>query len=238
MIVEDFVMGETNEEKLLSLEELYAKATAMYMHSVADRDFLQMQEMFQSLGTYRDSEKYLKKCEYFLSCTAGNKITFGKYHGTELVWTILCTDGPRCLLLADAPVEYMYFHQERDNTPWSSCALRRWLNKQFLEEAFSLQERMNILLIPHQNNTDPRWGDENGPDTRGKAFVFNLKELDEYLPEQKDRAIGEWWWLRGHGCSNLNQQVVYKDGTIYANGVSSNAPDMGVRPAMWVRRKR
>ena len=237
-MMEDFGMSETNEKKQSSLEELYAATVNMYIHSVADKDFFQMQEAFKQLDGYKDSEKYLKKCEDFLACRTGSKITFGKYHDTELVWTVLCTDGPRCLLLADAPVEYMPFHPERDNTPWSACLLRRWLNKQFLEEAFSFQERMNILLIPHQNNVDPRWGNENGPDTRDKAFVFNLKELDEYLPRQEDRAIGEWWWLRGHGCSNLNQQVVYKDGTIYANGVSSNAPDMGVRPAMWVRRKR
>lgn len=231
-------MDERNKETQLSLEELYVSAVNLYRHSVADKDFVQMKEMFQQLGAYRDSAKYLQKCEDFLAYSDGNKVSFGNYKDRALVWTVLCTDGPRCLLLADAPVEYMYFHQERDNTPWSTCALRRWLNKQFLEEAFSLQERMNILLMPHQNNTDPRWHDENGPDTRDKAFVFNLKELDEYLPRLEDRAIGEWWWLRGHGCSNLNQQVVYKDGTIYENGVSSNAPDLGVRPAMWVRRKR
>lgn len=231
-------MDERKENTQQSVEKVYAEAVNMYVHSVADRDFDQMREMFEKLGDYKDSAKYLQKCETFLAHAEGSLVTFGKYHEKELVWKVLCTDGPRCLLLAEKPVEYMYFHEERDNTPWSACALRRWLNRQFLEESFSIQERMNILLIAHQNSVDPRWGDANGPDTRDKAFVFNLKELDEYLPKQEDRAIGEWWWLRGHGCSNLNQQVVYKDGTIYENGVSSNSPDMGVRPAMWVRRKR
>jgi hypothetical protein len=219
-------------------EDLYQKAVSTYMHSVADNDFVRMQEIFQELGDYKDSEKYLKKCEEFLAHSVGRKITFGAYHKKELVWTVLRTDGPRCLLLADDIVDCIQFSPERDDSTWSTSILRHWLNKQFLEESFTIQERMYILLTSNQNNTDPRWDDENGPDTRDKAFVFNLMELNEYLPNIEDRAIGTWWWLRGHGCSNLNQQAVYADGTVYEGGVSGNSTDVGVRPAMWVRRKR
>lgn len=163
------------------------------------------------------------------------KITFGNYHGKPLEWKVILTHGNRCLILAEKPVDYMYFHPERDEIAWNNCFLRKWLNRQFLEEAFTLQERMMILISKHACNTDPRWDHENGPDTKDKAFVFSLKELEEYLPKKEDRAIGEWWWLRGHGCSNLNQQAVYEDGTVYVNGVSSNSAEVGVRPAMWIR---
>ena len=169
------------------------------------------------------------------TCQPGNKVSFGTYNEKELIWKVLRKDGNRRLLLAEKPVEFMSFYPERISINWSTCTLRRWLNKQFLEESFTLQERMTILLSSHRNNTDPRWDDENGPDTRDKAFVFNLRELDEYLPDQEDRAVGEWWWLRGHGCSNLNQQAVYYDGTVYPEGVSCNSKEVGVRPAIWIR---
>ncbi|MDD3219137.1 MAG: DUF6273 domain-containing protein [Lachnospiraceae bacterium] len=228
-------MGTIGEEAAVSLEKLYSDAVNAYIRFVQESQIGPVKDMFEKLGDYKDSAKYLEKCENFLKYNQGNTVTFGKYQDKELVWKVILTDGNRRMLLAEKPVEHMYFYPEREEITWSNCTLRRWLNKQFLEESFTLQERMMIILTPHQNNADPRWYGENGPDTRDKAFVFNLKELDEYLPNKEDRAIGEWWWLRGHGSSNLNQHAVYDDGTVYTNGVSSNSEEVGVRPAMWIR---
>ena len=169
------------------------------------------------------------------TCAVGNYIEFGNYHGNKLNWKVLAKDGNRRLLFLDKPVDYMCFYPERVNSEWAMCTLRRWLNKDFLEQSFTLQERMSILLSMHRNNVDPRWYLENGPDTKDKAFVFNIFELDEFVPDIKDRAVGEWWWLRGHGCSNLNQHAVYYDGTVYMEGVSCDAHEVGVRPAMWIK---
>lgn len=230
-------MNETKETASMSIEERYEKAVSTYTYTVKEEEFLLLRDAFKELGDYKNAPKYLRKCENYLAHSVGSKVIFGKYHGKDIEWKVLRKDGYRCLLLAERAVDHRQYHQERINITWSSCALRKWLNKQFLEEAFSIQERMSIMLMMHRNDTDPRWDLENGPDTKDKVFIFNKQELDEYLPQAEERAIGEWWWLRGHGCSNLNQQAVYADGTVYENGVSTNSSEPGVRPAMWIRLK-
>lgn len=230
-------MDKTRETASMTREEQYEKAVSTYTYTVKEEEFLLLRDMFQELGDYKSAPKYLQKCENYLAHSLGAKVTFGTYNGKDIVWKVLCKDGYRCLLLTEEPVDYRQYHKERINITWSTCDLRRWLNKQFLDEAFTLQERMSIMLMLHRNDTDPRWDQENGPDTKDKVFIFNKQELDEYLPHMGGRAIGQWWWLRGHGCSNLNQQAVYKDGTVYENGVSTNSSDPGVRPAMWIRLK-
>ena len=167
--------------------------------------------------------------------TVGNIVTFGNYQGKDLVWKILARDGRRYMLLSQNNVAEHSFHTERVEVMWSNCELRKWLNRDFINEAFSLQERMRITLHKSKNNVDERWDAGNGPDTTDKIYIFNRRELDEYLPDPADRAIGEWWWLRGHGCSNLNQQAVYEDGTVYLDGISSYSVGVGVRPVMWVQ---
>ena len=167
--------------------------------------------------------------------TVGNIVTFGNYKGNDLVWKVLVKDGRRFMLLSQNNVAVHSFHTERVEVDLNSCELRKWLNRDFLNEAFSLQERMRIILHRNENGVDYRWDTANGPDTNDKIYIFNYKELEEYLPEKSDRAIGEWWWLRGHGCSNLNQQAVYEDGTVYEEGISSFSVGVGVRPVIWVQ---
>lgn len=230
-------MSNTNEALTATIEEQYQKAVSAYAYTVNEKEFYQLRDTFRELGDYKNAPKYLEKCENYLAHGVGSTVAFGTYQGKDIVWKVLCRDGYRCLLLAEEPVVCKPYHRERINITWSTCDLRKWLNRQFLDEAFTFQERMSILLMMHRNDTDHRWDKENGPDTKDKVFIFNKQDLDTYLPHKEDRAIGQWWWLRGHGCSNLNQQAVYNDGTVYENGVSSNSAEPGVRPAMWIRLK-
>ena len=217
-----------------ALEDKYVKVVGEYNHLQEREKIAALRDEFLELGDYKQSKAYVQKCNRFLEFEVGKTVLFGNYKGKALSWKVLVKDGRRFLLLAEDVIDHLPFHFERSEAVWSNCSLRTWLNRNFMEEAFTMQERMSIVLVTHQNNVDMRWDKLNGTDTKDKAFVFNLKELNEYLPDQKDRAVSDWWWLRGHGCSSTNQQAVYADGTVYANGVGSHHDDVGVRPAMWV----
>ena len=192
-------------------------------------------KIFLELGDYEDSAKRITECDRYLEFAKGQHVSFGMLNGEPITWLVLDEKGRNRMLIADKPVAFMPFNKERDYTPWSHSTLRHWLNKDFLEQAFTLKERMSLLVTELDNHADPRWETENGQDTKDKCFIFNWQEAERYLPANEDRANGEWWWLRGHGFGKLCMQAIYIDGTFYHIGVNKNSPEVGVRPVVWTR---
>lgn len=85
-----------------------------------------------------------------------------------ILWRVLKTKGKNHLLLAENAITGPAFHEKRTNISWSDSTLRKWLNHDFINQAFSPAERMSIVFT-------------------------NTPKLLEYLPNQSDRALGEWW---------------------------------------------
>jgi len=223
---------EMNEEMI---EKKYNEAVDLLHNNYDDEKIAQARDIFKDLGDYKRSEEFLEKCERYLEYQVGKVIEFGHLNGKPITWKILYKNGSDVLVFATDHIGYHQWNTERDHTVWVGSSLRRWLNKDFVSEAFTLKENMMVILKQLINNQDPRWYSDNGPNTRDKVFVFNRQELDEYVPNIEDRAINEWYWLRGHGDCLLALQAVYNDGTIYDIGVNKNATDVAVRPAMWIR---
>lgn len=219
---------------LQEMKEKYAQAAALQKAASTPKIRL-AKAIFEELGDYEDSEARVTECDRYLEFSEGSHVLLGSYEGNPVSWLVLDEKGRNRLLFADECLEHMPFNKDRDYTPWSHSTLRRWLNKDFLEETFTLQERMALLLTECDNHSDPRWSIENGQDTRDKCFIFSAQELDRYLPQPEDRANGDWWWLRGHGFGKLCMQAIYNDGTLYHIGVNKNSPEIGVRPAVWYR---
>lgn len=222
-------------EMQMTNEERYNWAKDICKHTFANERIMEAREAFAALGDYEDSRKCLEKCDQYLAFRCGNKVTYGTKDGEPIRWTVMAEAGRNRLLFADYPVAYMPYHVDRDHTNWVACSLRRWLNKDFMEQCFSMHERMNILLTRVDNDQDKRWSVENGPATRDKAYVFTKAELEDYLPTPEARTCGEWYWLRGHGSNLLSPMAVYEDGTIYDYGINKNSENVGVRPCIWVR---
>lgn len=218
-----------------AMEKIYNDALNIYRHQFDNDKMAAAREMFLSLDDYKDSRSYVEKIDHYLFYQPGVVVELGQQNGKSLRWKILKKQGREALLFCETSVGKVAWNTERDHCNWSTSSLRRWLNKDFIGEAFSLKDRMMILLVNLNNSSDPRWSVENGPDTRDKLFVFTNAELDEYVPEEADRAIGCWWWLRGHGNCLLAPQAVYSDGSVYKLGINKNSTEVDVRPAMWIR---
>ena len=230
-------MSEFKEIAAEEREAKYAESAELCRGSFVKEKVAAARDMFTALGDYRDSAALAEKCADFLAWEKGNIVEYGHLDGKPIRWKVLDEDGRARLLFAEEPVAFLPYNRERDHTNWSECSLRRWLNKEFIEQSFTLAERMDILLTPVRNDTEERWKVENGPSTRDKAFVFNRPELEGYFPTKEGRACGQWYWLRGHGWSMLSPMAIYTDGSLYEYGVNKNSDEVGVRPAMWVRKK-
>lgn len=139
----------------------------------------------------------------------------------------------------------MPFHEVEDwNVTWADCTLRSWLNGEFLDVAFSDEERMQIIQVTNAT--------ENAPDTQDSVFLLSLDELNAYFPDEESRvaeatdyAAGQggrvsretgmtYWWLRTKATVGDAALMVRYDGAVNEFGDSMEAAIYTVRPAIWV----
>lgn len=159
----------------------------------------------------------------------------------SITWRILRVDaeGRRALVVTEAAVARMPYHEPGGLVSWERSTLRSWLNGQFydtLPEAIrSRAMRVSIQDAP--------------PDSADDVFVLSAGQADAYFANAADRValfdgrpIG--WWLstthrhsvrrvggrRADGDSQAH--IVCEDG----RGLWAQADrhEVGVRPALWL----
>lgn len=173
--------------------------------------------------------------DFFEVLGTGETLTFGSYDGKPIQWRVLAKRGGReRLLFAENIVAHQPYHERYISMCWQNCSLRRWLNQKFYREAFSFQEQTQIMNTRLVNLPNPESSVGSGPNTVDKIFVLSLDELEQYVPEEKDRVRKDWWWLRNVGDNNLSACSVYTDGSVYMRGINIHYKEGGVRPAMWI----
>lgn len=177
----------------------------------------------------------------------GDYVQFGTYeqdnkpeNGKEPIeWLVLEDDGDRYLMITSKVIDAACYNNVWMETDWKNSSLREWLNKSFLEEAFTEQQQSSITKW-HSSLSD-------------KIFILSRKELNKYLPSAEERIakathyaeaqgvytqnIGtSWWWVREAGATPYYAVYVNCIGDIINDGsiVFNNA--FGVRPVIWVRK--
>ena len=138
------------------------------------------------------------------------------------------------MLFAEQSVTHRVYHETPTDTSWKDCDLRKWLNGTFLEAAFTPAERAKITAVRVENPRNPVYFSNAGLNTMDRAYVLNTVEAEKYFPDPKDRALGEWWWLRTPGSNLFSAVAVYDDGSLYQFGIHVHYENGGVRPAIWV----
>ncbi len=132
----------------------------------------------------------------------GDILSFGHYeqdanesNGPEKIeWIVLDVQDGKALLLSKYGLEMMQYHTERADVTWETCALRSWLNGDFLQTAFSAEEQSSILTTSVDNHTVQGIDDWNAPGgniTQDKLFLLSWPEATRYL--------GSVYWKNGRG---------------------------------------
>lgn len=204
------------------------------MRSGKDDRLEAAREQFLALGDYKNSAAMAHKCEMLLNFRLGNKVTFGSWDGTPIRWKVCDTNGKMRMLLAEGIVLERPYNDLRVDTYWQTATLRAWLNREFLQQAFTQEERMMVVATRRTNEANEQFFTNAGLATMDKVFVLSKQELDHYMPEQKERNLGKWWWLRTPGDNLLAVEAVDEQGEAYLHGVNINYATGGVRPALWV----
>ena len=178
-----------------------------------------------------------------------------KYHKREkdyfkyepIKWRVLQSENGEAFLLSDVILDKQLYNENDKYVTWEKSSLRAWLNKKFINRAFSDEEKEKINITEIINQDNPVYGTEGGNNTFDKIFLLSLSEVSEQQDGEKygflDDEIracgksdfsktGSWWWLRSPGYDSGYAAGVYDYGWVYRYGHDVGSSDDGVRPTL------
>lgn len=189
-------------------------------------------------------------------CKGNGIIEFGTYpfevDGTKrpIKWAVLRQDGKKSLLLSAYGLDRKPYNERRGTITWENCTLRKWLNEEFYNAAFSDEEKKRICLTAIQNADNSRYGTSGGNDTEDQIFLLSIDEAKQYLTQTERMTVHspyvvkhgayKWrngnccWWLRSPGLKAYEAADVNEYGYIPGIGHDVNNSRIAVCPAMWI----
>lgn len=185
----------------------------------------------------------------------GDRIIFGRYdidrnpaNGTEEIeWRVLAVEEGEALMITQYLIEEINFNSVKEKISWEDASLRHWLNTNFLQQAFSPEERSAISVSVCNNDRDQGVPKKStgGRATQDQVFLLSYREAVRYFEDNKDRIAVTYgkneaermirpWWLRSISETRQGTAVVEKDGRCTATRAVVYE-DIYVRPAVRVR---
>ena len=228
-------------------------------------DYLMAYTLLDGLS-YKDSAEKLQSIKALLLAKAipGDTVFFGTYeqdgnasNGKDgIAWLVLDKKDDKALIISKYVLVDKAFDESGTYDTWENCSLRKWLNKDFINDAFSVEEQGKIQITNVTADKNPKFDVDAGNATTDKVFLLSIAEVEKYLPSAETKKTGRLfdvvagrnildpWWLRTTGASE-GQFILASDdpqkcatlinivGSITYGGNSVDSAK-GVRPAMWI----
>lgn len=170
-------------------------------------------------------------------------------------WKILERKQDRALLITEEAIDVKRYNENFEDTTWEKCTLRKWLNNEFYNTAFTELEKKQILSTNVTAEKNPDYDTSPGRDTQDKIFLLSISEVRKYFKSDNERKTKATpyakqkgcsvkdsgicvWWLRSPGSSSKIAACVYDVGSVFTSGgLLVNIGDVALRPALWVKIK-
>jgi len=208
-----------------------------------------------------------KTNEETVSLKKGDYITLGKYeqdndldNGKEPIeWEVLDVEGDKALVISRYIIDAQAYNNDDKGAriTWETCSLRKFLNEEFYDCAFTKKEKKLINKVTVENKTSigADFVAVNGvpveikntvdrvfcmsSDELGKYFSFKMGQSEDlanieqtaYVKESIQNGLGEYWWIRFKGLE-FNAHIVDRHGHVTTEATLRSI--IGIRPAMWV----
>lgn len=207
-------------------------------------------------------EKYIKSVESLMLAKAipGDTVFFGEYEQDydtsndkeNIEWLVLDKKDDAVLVISKHVLEDKPFGRKDDT--WETCSLRKWLNGDFITDAFSPEEQSKLQITNVSADKNPYYSMvDSGNATMDKVFLLSAPEAEKYFTSDEARKADIYssvsneyhydsWWLRTPGAAlgadgktyqRFGSMYIGSIGSISFAGNSGNAKN-GVRPAMWI----
>lgn len=190
-----------------------------------------------------------------------NDIIIGKekYHRAKkcyfkyepIKWRVIKCENGEALLLSDIVLDKQKYNKRLKKVTWEKSTLRKWLNKKFMNRAFSSSEQEAIRTTKVINEDNYYYKTDGGNDTLDKIYLLSLPETDEEKETEEAKEYGftdsygmtikysnyadlddyQYWWLRTPGEKNISAAAVDMSGKAYGGGGESDM-ELGIRPVL------
>ncbi|WP_019002838.1 DUF6273 domain-containing protein [Succinimonas amylolytica] len=192
---------------------------------------------------------------------ASDIVSFGRYPqsasgaATKLEWYLLSGDDGTLLLLSRKCLDVRPYNQGYSDTYWGTSTINKWLNHEFIRDAFTDREKdaLETTAVQDEDISGKRKG--VGRYSRDRVFLLSSAEVAQYL-KSPDRLLCEItdyarsrlgnrtefpgrygsWWLRNRGTKAYSALTVSVNGQVVPQGSEVFSGNVFVRPALRVSR--
>jgi len=234
----------------------YDRALSM----IQDKNYDAATNLLSGLN-YRDSESLLnyiieqhaeEELKLIRTAEIGSTVFFGRYeqdndleNGKERIeWIVVEHADGNCLLISKNAIECRPW----GGSVWGNSTLRRFLNEEFIQAAFSTAEKSIILKISNPCADIHEEVSQIIENTEDMVFCLSRQEVEKYIKNEDrvaaateyaesrgcyvNKNFGSSWWLRD--ISYNKALYIRPDGSLNRNGQSTSWNSCGVRPAIWI----
>ncbi len=122
----------------------------------------------------------------FIKAKTGDVIVFGSYeqdnnkkNGKEAIeWLVLSNDGKELFIVSRYALDWKWYNNNKcENITWEKCSLRKWLNNDFYNAAFSASDKKLIKTTNLKNNEIIDFEMKGGNDTKDNVFLLSLEDM-------------------------------------------------------------
>ncbi|HJI69623.1 MAG TPA: DUF6273 domain-containing protein [Oscillospiraceae bacterium] len=198
---------------------------------------------------------------YFGTYEQDNDTTNGK---EDIEWLVLAKENNRVLVISDKALDCQPYNSSYTDVTWENCTLRKWLNNDFVNAAFTAEERAKIPMVTVSADKNPKYPYTNpGEATKDKVFLLSIVEAEKYFASDEARMCVPTEYAISNGVFTSDLFITYTresytkcgkatcpwwlrspgDGQNHATTVEVyksiaippvNSDSDAVRPAMWI----
>ena len=222
--------------------------------------------IFIELEDYKDAIdkagniRLTKTKDQLKNIKVGSYINFGAYeqdnntsNGKEDVeWLVLEVKDGKALVISKYALDRKQYNTSYASVTWETCTLRKWLNNDFLDSAFSANEKAMIPTVTVSADKNPNYSTNPGNATQDQVFLLSITEANKYFSSDSARQCKPtdyadaggafasgfngncWWWLRSPGDIQYFAAYVYNVGDVREFGYYVDDDFIAVRPALWL----
>lgn len=256
---------ESEDRKMqYELETAYQEAVSL----LETGSYIEAYEVFSELNGYKDSNEKANiiysehEDEKIKFAKVGDYVSFGAYeqdnitlNGKEAIeWLVLEVKDRKALVISKYALDYIEYEpaaKKYSTVTWETCALRKWLNYDFVDAAFTDYERAAIQTVTISAEKNPNYNTNPGNAAKDQVFLLSIAEANELFDSdsarqcvateyavangarENDETGNCQWWLRSPGSESHFTVFVYHDGIIGYYGTPA-FHKKSVRPALWI----